>query len=44
MSDMPDVLARICADKREHVAACKQQISEQDLIGKAMLQERRVTF
>ena len=32
MTDMPDVLARICADKREHVARCKTQKTEQDLI------------
>ncbi len=38
MTDMPDVLARICADKREHVARCKTQKTEQDLIAAAMLQ------
>ncbi len=39
MTDMPDVLARICADKREHVARCKAQKTEQDLIAEAMLQQ-----
>lgn len=38
MTDMPDVLARICADKHEHVARCKTQKTEQDLIAAAMLQ------
>jgi len=37
--DLPDVLARICADKREHVAARKALKSEQDLIAEAMLQQ-----
>jgi indole-3-glycerol phosphate synthase len=36
--DLPDVLARICADKRDHVAACKARKSEQELIAEAMLQ------
>ncbi len=39
MTDMPDVLARICADKREHVARCKAKFTENDLIAKAMLQQ-----
>ncbi|MCA8926811.1 MAG: indole-3-glycerol phosphate synthase TrpC [Alphaproteobacteria bacterium] len=36
---MPDILARICADKRAHVAARKAQKSEQDLLAAAMLQQ-----
>ena len=39
-TDLPDVLARICDDKRRHVAAGKTLKSEQDLIAAAMLQER----
>lgn len=40
MSDMPDVLARICADKQELVKARKAQKSEQALIAEAMLQDQ----
>ena len=39
-SEMPDVLARICETKREHIAACKQLRTEQDLISAAMMQEQ----
>ena len=38
MSDMPDVLARICADKRELVASRKAAKSESELISEVMLQ------
>ena len=40
MSGMPDVLARICAEKRELVAARKAQKSEQELIAEAMVQDK----
>lgn len=38
MSDMPDVLARICADKRELIAERKAAKSESELISEVMLQ------
>ncbi len=38
MSEMPDVLARICADKRELVAARQAVKSENELMAEAMVQ------
>ena len=32
---MSDVLNRICADKRDHVAACKSEISAEDMKSRA---------
>lgn len=39
MSKMPDVLARICADKRELVAARQAVKSENELMAEAMVQD-----
>jgi indole-3-glycerol phosphate synthase len=38
MSEMPDILARICADKRQHVAQCRTRKSEADHLAQASLQ------
>jgi indole-3-glycerol phosphate synthase len=38
-NDLPDVLEHICADKREHVARCKAEASENDLLAACSLQE-----